>query len=71
MVPRAHRLVRSCQGDAGAVGKVALLVDLGSEHAAPIKDHVVQGKPILPGAAMLETALGGEDGAGAGAADCP
>jgi len=55
VAPAAHRLVRA--GAAAGDGRVTLRLDLGSALASAMKDHVVQGKVLLPGAAMLECCL--------------
>lgn len=58
MVPQAHCLLRRAL-PISALPIVSMAVELGTEHAAQMKHHVVQGKILLPGAAMLETCLAG------------
>lgn len=75
ILPPAHSLLRAVQASAAGPSWVRFQADVGHISATWLRDHVVGGRPVVPGAAYLDMALSAArlamlPGAGASVALC-
>ena len=75
ILPPAHSLLRAVQASAAGLRWVRFQANVGHISAAWLRDHVVGGRPVVPGAAYLDMALSAASlamlpGAGASLALC-